>query len=1193
MAQWETFGIQMVIRGASNFARDLAHMAMGLGSFSGELSKFQRSVEKTANANANHWSRIVQTTDKAIVRLAADYQKLDNALARANAKMAKEAKLANPATNPRGTAASYARHAQELASSWEEVNTIEQKLGRTQSLLDINMRKSADATTKSAEANKQLINVQDELDKSFNGVNAAIQIMLSKFGLSNSAVIKFAESMGITVPTTRAFVVVLNTLVLGINAVAFAVKSAIGIVKLLWQAFSFGIGIIKNVIVGIGKVTLSIISIPFKAASWGFQQIFESIRRIAEIAIGMNVSNLLWNIGQKIRGIGQQAYDAAVDFQLLQLRLRGLIQREMAESGDGSFSSSVGVATERAKELSIWISKLAVQSIFSAEDITNTMTLAMSYDMTEKNAKTLTLAIVNFATAMGLSDTHMRAIIENFGQMMAQGKLTGTELRDLARGAFFPINAVLEIMGKNLGFTGLKTGELKKKMQDLVTEGTVPVQAFMEAFIEFSQTNFPNAIQTASSSMKVAQSNISDLIDTVAGWRILTPIVDVLGSRISDFINLFLSDEVRSAAIDLGKGFGILTEAVMNMFNKGFGKFDIVGTAKKVNTLFSALKGLLDLNKFTPYMRGTMKSGPLSQIYDALKNFGIPSGMNLKITGAIDKIFSSIGEGKLDLSPLEPLFKTIIDQLYKDVIGPAFVGGWNFLSNKAQIVWTTYIYPWMKKIWENNLKPWLITLWTKDIPEFWVTTAGPAITTLVQKISEFFTANEPKLKEIGATVVKGITKFLNENSTSGSQVVTDIGNVLGSIFEAAVSTAIQIALGGFGAKAATAIDKTDTTLPDTMIAQLSPVSQAILDLRNNTRTALDESLIEFKQWAWDTSKPLRDISIVLTDINNVLSPIAVGLGSILNNFKLFEDARKWVLGLFGIDNPDSAFGQAATGSKRLSAIIGETIGGALILVGQLGQAISLIFQDAGLIASESGKFVGGKQDIQTTLNNITSGLSTNTDNFVKQWQKSWKDLHDSTIDTVEDLENKLVGNSIVPEMYAAMNTATTDGLNGVLDLVRSFKDTFIAIIASIDLYGIAYGIVVGMWKGMNDAIAAGGGVGSPSTGAWSGYKTTDLSPNRPKVGPLAATGLDYIVPKGFPNDTARVNVSSGERIIVIPSWKPSMFKYYPPLSSNTVPGNSVTYSNVNTFYNSYNLGVNSNIGTKSIVRDFEIMRLRR
>lgn len=297
------------------------------------------------------------------------------------------------------------------------------------------------------------------------------------------------------------------------------VQGAMGVFNILTGIFTGLFNIVKAIIspilklaTAIGKTLVnafkSLIALPFNFLKNAFDTLKTSLQRIFDIVVGTSLSRGLQNLANSFKELGKTVFDAGTEFQLVEIRLNALIKRELSGAGY-SMADSMRMAKEETKELVDWITRLSVQSIFEAEDILNMHALGMSYGFTSQMASELTESILNFATGMGLSDVEMKRIIENFGQMRQQGKITGTELRDLARGAFVPVGAVLEQMGVDLEvISGIKLPNLvvmKNNLKSLAKEGKIS-NAELERMTKLLDENSRGTTITATTLMKLAKS---------------------------------------------------------------------------------------------------------------------------------------------------------------------------------------------------------------------------------------------------------------------------------------------------------------------------------------------------------------------------------------------------------------------------------------------------------------------------------------------------------------------------------------------------------------------------------------------------------------------------------------------------------------------------------------------------------------
>ena len=289
----------------------------------------------------------------------------------------------------------------------------------------------------------------------------------------------------------------------------------------------------------------------------------ESLKRIAEFVIAGLIVRGIEKITSAVMNMVSAMISAGAEFQTLTIRLEGLLAREILDTGAvQNFGDALMAAVPFAKDLFFWIQKLALQTPFDIKDIANTITLAKSYGFTAEQAKILTTEIVNFSSGMGLSNIQMERIIINFGQMIQQGKITGMELRDLARGAFVPVNRVLDVMKENLGLT---TDEYEKMRK----EGTNQVMPFIEAFIQVVREDFPDAGKRASRTIQAVAGNIKDLVQGVLGFNIVKPVLDVISTKMAEFLDILTTGVRGDRLIKITEQIGQALSGIIEVF---FGK---------------------------------------------------------------------------------------------------------------------------------------------------------------------------------------------------------------------------------------------------------------------------------------------------------------------------------------------------------------------------------------------------------------------------------------------------------------------------------------------------------------------------------------------------------------------------------------------------------------------------------------------
>lgn len=437
---------------------------------------------------------------------------------------------------------------------------------------------------------------------------------------------------------------------------------------------SGAVSALKSLLGVLGSVAKGILSIPLGI----LQKFGDMLKRIGEIALGVLVRDAIRAVLSGIKDMAAAALDAAANFQTLQIRLEGLLAREIAKgttiqqvttsiialtdaeklrlielqegyqglqqevdatakaydemvrkhgenskqalelsvqltdlqnqlyttesaigalSGAGgklvttmteitegsmSFSDAMNIARTKAQELLKWVQIIAVTTPFDIQTITNTVTLASSYGLATDQAKALTTAIVDFTSGMGLNDDAMRKIIENFGQMIQQGKITGTELRDLGRGAFVPVNDLLMMTAERLGMVGYESGVTAAKLNAFAREkGLDPVVTMMEAFIDLTGEQFPGAAERMSQTLVGVKNNAKDFIDVMLGAKVIKPTLDKLTEGASDFIQALVSDTRLQATLDvIGTDLATIVE-------------NIIGNGPSVEEIISRINDIL------------------------------------------------------------------------------------------------------------------------------------------------------------------------------------------------------------------------------------------------------------------------------------------------------------------------------------------------------------------------------------------------------------------------------------------------------------------------------------------------------------------------------------------------------------------------------------------------------------------------
>lgn len=370
-----------------------------------------------------------------------------------------------------------------------------------------------------------------------------------------------------------------------------AVKIAIEAIVLLGKDIKRLAGDIKTVFVKafeLAKVALKafgkVIKFVFSPAKSIVDAFVSSLRRIGEIATGILIANTVRKLADTISGMATSALDAAINFQTLEVRLKGLAARQIFnDEGVQDFGMALDMATGKAADLLDWVIDLSLKAPISTEAIANTLTLATSYGLAEDAAKDMTKAVLVFASGMGLTDLAQRRIIENYGQMIQQGKITSMEMRDMARGAFVPVGDLLQRTADLLGMTADEfdgtAGSVNKFAEE---KGLDSVMTFMQAFIDMTETEFSGAIERMGATIQGLRQRFKNLTGAIIGLNILKPSLDLLGASISKiFDKIAESEKIQIISKEIGEGLKEMVE-------------DLLGEMPSVEVIVSKIETALE-----------------------------------------------------------------------------------------------------------------------------------------------------------------------------------------------------------------------------------------------------------------------------------------------------------------------------------------------------------------------------------------------------------------------------------------------------------------------------------------------------------------------------------------------------------------------------------------------------------------------
>jgi tape measure domain-containing protein len=266
----------------------------------------------------------------------------------------------------------------------------------------------------------------------------------------------------------------------------------------------------------------------------------QHILRVAEYALGKILADVIQGIIQFFADLGKEVLESADTFQKLGLRLERLNFNALTESGM-KYNEAMKEATRLTEEQIDWTIKLGATTPYDAQDIANIYTLARGYGFSAEEAKGLTESVIDFTSGMGLSNVELERIVINFGQLRQQGKLSGQDLRDLARGAFVPVNQVLVMTAEKMGLTIDEFNKLRKSGK----LGAEAVDLFRQSFEELTDINFQGAAEALGNVFSVAAENVRALVRDMLAAYVVGPVLLTIGKYVQSLTDAIAKNDGR------------------------------------------------------------------------------------------------------------------------------------------------------------------------------------------------------------------------------------------------------------------------------------------------------------------------------------------------------------------------------------------------------------------------------------------------------------------------------------------------------------------------------------------------------------------------------------------------------------------------------------------------------------------------
>jgi tape measure domain-containing protein len=278
--------------------------------------------------------------------------------------------------------------------------------------------------------------------------------------------------------------------------------------------------------------------------------------------------------------------------------------------GTMSIEDAMGQAKGRAQELLNQLRDLSLVSPFEYRQVADTFRLNMAFGATSDTAMELTGAVLDTASALGLSGDMLNRVSYNLAQALVQGDLTAANMRQLRMVGL----DLADVFSSTLGMS-------VEDVSAALESGRMTMEEVSSAFVQYAGENFGGAAERMSRTFSGLKSSINDLF-FFAGADLVTPALEemtgFLGTIFDEARGLVTSGLLANIGADLGAGLQSVLGPAKSVLNQ-------LGRLKTIFTGLGAEAGTMALVDmiFPPEAQAGMREavGFIFDVFDQVSAF--------------------------------------------------------------------------------------------------------------------------------------------------------------------------------------------------------------------------------------------------------------------------------------------------------------------------------------------------------------------------------------------------------------------------------------------------------------------------------------------------------------------------------------------------------------------------------------------
>lgn len=278
---------------------------------------------------------------------------------------------------------------------------------------------------------------------------------------------------------------------------------------------------------------------------------------VSSIAAGFLGANIIQGIANQFVQLGQAGLDSYRYYERLDLSLQSLAAKE-ERSRDATLSMADAYAQSsgRAKELLGWVEQLAIKSPFDQQGVADAFRLQLAYGFTTQAAQKLTEVMIDWAAGSGRTTESMNRVSLALGQMAAQGRVLGGEVRQLTEAGISVDQILAEAFNK-------PTAEIVRMRQ----QGLIPANEAIQAIVDSLERDFGGAAERQSGTIEGLTNSLSDL-KSISLREFFEGTFQAVQPKLQEFVDKLQDPAVRNSIRSWGEALGDFTSKSIVFFEQ-------------------------------------------------------------------------------------------------------------------------------------------------------------------------------------------------------------------------------------------------------------------------------------------------------------------------------------------------------------------------------------------------------------------------------------------------------------------------------------------------------------------------------------------------------------------------------------------------------------------------------------------------